>query len=225
MAQSIPRMGAHRSLVLDTARGPGRVYIVDAVEVSSAPAGTLVLGHGAGKGTNTPDLVGLTALARDGWRVVLVDQPWVVAGRRVATAPRTLDEAWTSIVDSLRREGEIVGRFVQGGRSAGARVACRTAQLCRADAVVALAFPLVPPGKAGVPARWRTHEAEAVVRDGIPLLVVQGASDAFGGPQVVREQVPGAEVVGVKGPHGFSRYPSDVVDAVRAWLVHGGQQR
>ena len=101
--------------------------------------------------------------ADDGWRVVLVDQPWVVAGRRLATPPKTLDEAWLAVIEHLRAAGEIEGRFVQGGRSAGARVACRTAAQCSADAAVALAFPLMPPGKLDVPEKWRTSEAQSLV--------------------------------------------------------------
>lgn len=217
MATSVPPTRAHRRLDVETLRGTARVYVVDA---NGAADGTLVLGHGAGKGTNTPDLDGLTALADDGWRVVLVDQPWVVAGRRLATPPKALDEAWLAVIEHLRAAGEIEGRFVQGGRSAGARVACRMAAQCRADAVVALAFPLMPPGKLDVPEKWRTSEAQSLVEADIPLLVVQGATDTFGGPDAVRDAVPGAQVVGVKGPHGFSKNPTDVIDAVRGWLTN-----
>ncbi|MCT1603798.1 hypothetical protein FA951_10515 [Dermacoccus nishinomiyaensis] len=183
------------------------------------PVGTLVLGHGAGKGTNTPDLWGLLDLADDGWRVVLVDQPWVLAGRKIATPPKTLDEGWRAVVSHLREAGEITGRFVQGGRSAGARVACRTAVETGADAVVALAFPLTPPGKADDPSKWRTDEAQAVLDAVVPLLVVQGATDTFGDPDAIRAALPGADVAAVAGPHGFSKQPQDVVDAVRRWLA------
>lgn len=180
--------------------------------------GTLVLGHGAGKGTKTPDLWGLLDLADDGWRVVLVDQPWVLAGRKIATPPKTLDAGWRAVVTHLRDAGEITGRFVQGGRSAGARVACRTAVELGADAAVALAFPLTPPGKADDPSKWRTTEAQAVLDAGVQLLVVQGATDTFGGPDAIRAALPGADVAAVAGPHWFSKDPRDVFDAVRAWL-------
>lgn len=219
MATSVPPTRAHRTFDVETPRGQARVYVVDPSDQPESPGGTLVLGHGAGKGTNTPDLDGLTALADAGWRVVLVDQPWVVAGRKVATPPATLDQAWIPVIKHLRRSGEIAGRFVQGGRSAGARVACRTASVCGADAVVALAFPLTPPGKADQPEKWRTSEARLVLDAGIPLLVVQGATDTFGGPDAVRAALPGADVAAVKGPHGFSKNPVDVVDAVRGWLL------
>lgn len=246
-SRSVAPERAHRVLDIETDAGPARAYVIDPVggrantevknsESSSTesanaetaavtttgkhqPVGTLVLGHGAGKGTNTPDLWGLLDLADDGWRVVLVDQPWVLAGRKIATPPKTLDEGWRAVVSHLREAGEITGRFVQGGRSAGARVACRTAVETGADAVVALAFPLTPPGKADDPSKWRTDEAQAVFDAVVPLLVVQGATDTFGGPDAIRAALPGADVAAVAGPHGFSKQPQDVVDAVRRWLA------
>lgn len=205
-------------LDVETSIGAARLYLVDPVET---PLGTLVLGHGAGKGTNTPDLWGLLDLADGGWRVVLADQPWVLAGRRVAAPPKTLDLGWREIIAHLREHGEIVGRFVQGGRSAGARVACRTAEELGADAVVALAFPLMPPGRRDDPAKWRTHEARTVTEAAIALLVVQGVTDAFATPELIRAALPDAEVAPVAGPHGFTARPDDVVDAVRAWLAAG----
>lgn len=242
--------GPARAYVIDPVGGPANTETVNSesssAETSSTesanaetaavatagkqqPVGTVVLGHGAGKGTNTPDLWGLLDLTDDGWRVVLVDQPWVLAGRKIATPPKTLDVGWRAVVAHLRDAGEITGRFVQGGRSAGARVACRTAVELGVDAVTALAFPLIPPGKAGDPATWRTSEAQAVLDAGIPLLAVQGATDTFGGPDAIRAALPDAEVAAVKGPHGFSKDPQDVVDAVRRWLAaasdSAGQRR
>lgn len=248
-SRSVAPQRAHRVLDIETDAGPARAYVIDPADPVDAHAaaesadvepprrettrvapaiaepgateaiGTLVLGHGAGKGTNTPDLWGLLDLADDGWRVVLVDQPWVLAGRKIATPPKTLDEGWRAVVSHLREAGEITGRFVQGGRSAGARVACRTAVETGADAVVALAFPLAPPGKADDPSKWRTDEAQAVLDAVVPLLVVQGATDTFGGPDAIRAALPGADVAAVAGPHGFSKQPQDVVDAVRRWLA------
>mgnify|MGYP002651495357 CR=1 FL=1 len=206
--------GAHEYLVTPTER----LTYADA-ERRSAEVACRLLQHGAGKGTNTPDLWGLLDLADDGWRVVLVDQPWVLAGRKIATPPKTLDEGWRAVVSHLREAGDITGRFVQGGRSAGARVACRTAVETGADSVVALAFPLAPPGKADDPSKWRTDEAQAVLDAVVPLLVVQGATDTFGGPDAIRAALPGADVAAVAGPHGFSKQPQDVVDAVRRWLA------
>lgn len=145
------------------------------------PAGLLVLGHGAGGGVDTADL----RAARDsalsaGWAVARVLQPYRVAGRRSpAPAPR-LDEAWLAVLGLLRREkGLGPVPLVVGGRSSGARVACRTAGDCGAAAVLALAFPLHPPGR---PERDRGDELRAV---SVPVLVVQGTGDAFGGPAAV----------------------------------------
>jgi len=157
--------------VLTTTRGPARVH--EAGPVVGA-TGLLVLGHGAGGGCEAPDLLAATdaALAL-GWRVVRVDQPWRVAGRRVAEAPPHLDAAWTQIVAGLA--GMVPGPLVVGGRSAGARVACRTAGPLGAAAVLALAFPLCPP-RSG---RSRLAELEQVE---VPVMVVQGSRDAFGMP-------------------------------------------
>lgn len=135
---------------------------------------TLALGHGAGGGIEAADLVALAeALPLRGITVVRVEQPWRVAGRKVATAPPTLDVAWLAVIEALR----LVGPVAVGGRSAGARVACRTARQVGAMACVALAFPLHPPGR---PEKSRLGELASV---GVPTLVVQGDRDAFGGPK------------------------------------------
>lgn len=144
---------------LSQARGPVR--------------GALVLGHGAGGGVEAPDLVSLAQqLPARGVSVVLVESPWRVAGRKVATAPPTLDRAWVAVLAALALPGPVV----VGGRSAGARVACRTAMEVGAAGCVALAFPLHPPGRTG---RTRLPELTAA---GVPTLVVQGDRDPFGGP-------------------------------------------
>lgn len=159
----------------------------------------LALGHGAGGGIEARDLRALAAaLPPYGVTVALVEQPWRVAGRKVAPAPRTLDACWTALWPALAEAGLPV---VAGGRSAGARVACRTGRLLGARAVLALAFPLHLPGK---PEKSRAGElAEAR----LPLLVVQGGRDPFGGPAEFRSAglPPGAELAEVPGgDHGFA---------------------
>jgi predicted alpha/beta-hydrolase family hydrolase len=134
---------------------------------------TLVLGHGAGGGIEAADLAALArVLPAQGVTVVRVEQPWRVAGRKVAGPPATLDTAWCAVLAELQLDGPVV----VGGRSAGARVACRTATSVGADGVVALAFPLHPPGR---PERSRLPELGGA---GVPTLVVQGDRDPFGGP-------------------------------------------
>ena len=197
-----------------TPLGPARVL----VDGSSAdPAGTLVLGHGAGGGAGAPDLVAVSAAATDaGWRVLRVEQPWRVAGKRIAPAPPRLDEAWTAVLDRLRDDGVLAGPLVLGGRSAGARVACRTATALGAAGVVALAFPLHPPGR---PEKSRAHE---LVGAGVPVLVVQGETDAFGGPEAVAAVLAGrrdASVHAVPGDHSLKANPALVAAAVLSWLA------
>lgn len=148
-----------------TPRGPARVHR------AGGPAGLLVLGHGAGGGLDAPDLRAAAAAARAaGLAVALVEQPWRVAGRRVAEAPGHLDAAWLAVLAALAPAGPLV----VGGRSAGARVACRTAAATGAAAVLCLAFPLVAPS-------GRSRDGELRAPD-VPRLVVQGERDAFGRP-------------------------------------------
>ncbi|WP_107417092.1 alpha/beta hydrolase family protein [Streptomyces sp. CB00455] len=142
----------------------------------TAPEAALVLavGHGAGGGIEARDLQALAAaLPGRGVTVALVEQPWRVAGKKVAAAPKVLDEGWRALWPALAAPGLPV---VAGGRSAGARVACRTAAELGAAAVLALAFPLHPPGR---PEKSRAGE---LLGAGRPTLVVQGARDPFGGP-------------------------------------------
>ena len=172
-------------------------------------AGALVLGHGAGGGVDAPDLVAATRAATDaGCAVALVEQPYRVAGRRTSPPAPRLDEAWLAVVGHLR-DGELAGLpLVVGGRSAGARVACRTAGDCGASAVLCLAFPTHPPGK---PEKSRQGELDAV---SVPALVVQGESDSFGMPS-------GSDtctVVTVSGNHGLKKDLGAVEAAVREWL-------
>jgi predicted alpha/beta-hydrolase family hydrolase len=150
--------------------------------ITTHPAGTdrplavLALGHGAGGGIEAPDLRALAAaLPPLGVTVALVEQPWRVAGRKIAPAPKTLDAGWLPVLAELRAGPAAGIPLISGGRSAGARVACRTAEQAGADAVLALAFPLHPPGR---PERSRAEELLSCPR---PVLVVQGATDPFGG--------------------------------------------
>lgn len=133
----------------------------------------LVLGHGAGGGPQAADLVAVTrAAVAAGIAVARVVQPYRVAGKRVPPRPPVLDDAWTTVVRELGHDGPLM----VGGRSSGARVACRTATELRAAAVLALAFPTAPPGR---PDRDRLDELAAPA---VPVLVVQGERDAFGVP-------------------------------------------
>jgi predicted alpha/beta-hydrolase family hydrolase len=195
-----------------TPLGPARVHLT-----GRTGRGTLVLGHGAGGGVDSADLTAVTAAAAGtGWRVARVEQPWRVAGRRLAPAPARLDEAWTAALDDLRTRGVLTAPLVLGGRSAGARVACRTAAALDAAGVLALAFPLHPPGR---PEKSRADELTAVP---VPLLVVQGERDAFGGPAEVRAALgdrADAEVRGVPGDHALARDLDAVVGAVLPWLT------
>ncbi|GAA3501105.1 hypothetical protein GCM10019016_082120 [Streptomyces prasinosporus] len=163
-----------------------------------APRGArlvLALGHGAGGGIEARDLQALAAvLPAHGVSVALVEQPWRVAGKKVAPAPKTLDTGWRGVWPALTAPGLPV---IAGGRSAGARVACRTAGELGARAVLALSFPLHPPGR---PERSRADE---LLGAGAPTLVVQGGNDPFGRP----EEFPAGtyELVGVPhGDHGFA---------------------
>jgi predicted alpha/beta-hydrolase family hydrolase len=198
---------------VETKLGPARAHVT---EPAAAPSGTLVLGHGAGGGVEAVDLVAVTVEAAGaGWRVVRVEQPWRVAGKRIAPAPPRLDEAWTAVLADLRADGVLSGRLVFGGRSAGARVACRTAAPEGAVGVLALAFPLHPPGR---PEKSRAAELTGA---GVPLVVVQGETDAFGAPADVAAVLSGqagASVYAVPGDHSLKRNVDVVAAAAVSWL-------
>ncbi|MEC7056600.1 alpha/beta family hydrolase [Streptomyces violaceochromogenes] len=178
----------------------------------------LAVSHGAGGGIEARDLVALAeVLPAHGVTVARVEQPWRVAGKKLAPAPKTLDTGWRGIWPALAKSGLPV---ISGGRSAGARVACRTATELGAHAVLALSFPLHPPGK---PEKSR---AEELLGAGVPALVVQGANDPFGKP----EEFPGGPFELVEIPyadHGFAvpkradisqdRAVSLITDAVAEW--------
>jgi uncharacterized protein len=170
---------------------------------ADAQRAMLVLGHGAGGGGVAPDLSALAeALPPLGVSVLLHEQPWKVAGKKVAAAPAVLDVGW---IESL---ATLDGPLIVGGRSAGARVACRTASDVGAVAVVALAFPLHPPGK---PERSRVEELTVEV----PLRVIQGERDPFGRPA---EFPTGLDLVAVPGDHSLRQGLSQVVAAVASFL-------
>ena len=174
-------------------------------------AAALVLGHGAGGGVESPDLVAAkdAALAA-GLSVVLVEQPYRVAGRRSPAPANQLDTAWTSVLEQLR-EGDLAALpVISGGRSAGARVACRTAAEVGAIAVLCLAFPVHPPGRGDDPTKSRLSELDAVT---VPTLVVQGERDPFGIPPAG----PNRSVVLVPGTHSL-RSTAAIGAAVTDWL-------
>src|SRR6187455_2477201 len=161
-------------LVVDTPHGQANVHLQPAPE----PWAALVLGHGAGGGVNARDIVTVAGVAvSEGLTVALVEQPYRVAGRRSPAPAHQLDAAWTAVIDHLLG-GELGGlALVVGGRSSGARVACRTAEATGAVGVLCLAFPLQPPRRSGsTPAQSRLPELDAVT---VPLLVVQGMRDPF----------------------------------------------
>jgi uncharacterized protein len=193
-------------LGVETPHGPARIHL-HRTEGSRA---ALILGHGAGGGAGAKDLVQATAVAKSsGLTVALVEQPYRVAGRRSPAPAHQLDSAWTAVVDELRRS-ELRGmELIVGGRSAGARVACRTAGATAAIAVLCLAFPLHPPGRPDKPSRLA--ELDAVK---LPVLVVQGISDPFGMPPPGRRR----KVVQVAGDHALRTDLDAVGAAVRIWL-------
>jgi predicted alpha/beta-hydrolase family hydrolase len=192
---------------IDTPHGPARAY----VHPVSRPRAALVLGHGAGGGVEAPDLVkARDAALEQGLMVALVEQPYRVAGRRSPPPANQLDSAWNAVVGHLRAD-ELAGLpLIVGGRSLGARVACRTAAVTGAVGVLCLAFPLLPPRRSGTPAS-RLPELDAVT---VPTLVVQGMSDQFGVPP------PGKlrDVVLVRGNHSLRTDLDAVAVAVRDWL-------
>lgn len=205
-----------RTETVDTEAGTARISWLPAPE----PRLLLALGHGAGGGIEARDLRALAAaLSAHGVSVALVEQPWRVAGKKLAPAPKTLDAGWRGLWPVLAGAGLPV---VAGGRSAGARVACRTASALGARAVLALSFPLHPPGR---PEKSRKDE---LLASGVPTLVVQGGNDPFGRPA---EFPPGeyriAEVP--HGDHGFAvprrsgltedRAMEILTSAVTGWLA------
>lgn len=156
---------------IETPHGPARVTTLPATSLRSA---SVVLTHGAGGGIGAVDLQALSiALPAHGYTVHVVEMPWRLAGKKVAPRPAVLDASMTAVVEKLSLDGVVV----LGGRSAGARVACRLADQLGVTGILALAFPLHPPGR---PEFSRLIELTAA---SVPVLVVQGERDSFGTPQ------------------------------------------
>lgn len=224
-------------LAVPTPRGTAAVRLL---APAGDPVALVALGHGAGGGVDAPDLAAVTAaLLAAEVAVGLVTQPYRLAGRRLPGQAAALDEAWLAVVEALRGHVDRPGLpLVTGGRSSGARVACRTATAIRPVGVVALAFPLVPPPRRTGPAPTsRAGELEAAL-SAAPVLVVQGSADPFGGAEDVGAALgpaPGLTVHGVTGgDHALRagrprRVPDDVpaavTAAVRHWVTAGGIAR
>jgi predicted alpha/beta-hydrolase family hydrolase len=200
-----------QQISIPTGKGDARVHL----QQTEAGRGALVLGHGAGGGINAPDLTAATAVAlQAGFDVALVEQPYRVAGRRAPAPAPQLDAAWLTVISRLAGR-ELAGRpLVFGGRSMGARVACRTAAEGHAVAVLCLAFPLLPPRRATARTAPISRQGEL---DGVavPTLVVQGARDRFGMPG----PGPGRSVVSVTGDHSLRADLDAVRRAVGEWLT------
>jgi predicted alpha/beta-hydrolase family hydrolase len=187
---------------LSTPYGDARLH----ADRARTPLATLLLGHGAGGGVDAPDLVALAKdLPREGITVLRLEQPWRVAGRRLAPAPSVLDACLVSVADRLRPRTPLV----LGGRSAGARSACRTAHHLGAAGVLALAFPLHPPGR---PESSRLEELTGVR---VPTLVVQGDRDPFGRPEEFPTSPPVVVVPG--GDHGLAVPKRGALSQADAW--------
>lgn len=206
--------------VIPTPHGEGLLL----TDRARRPTATLLLSHGAGAaaGTGARDLAVLArCLPRQGITVMRFEQPWLRAGRKVATPPPTLDDGLRAAVDSIR----VRTPLIVGGRSAGARSACRSAKVLGARACLALAFPLHPPGK---PEKSR---AEELAGAGVPTLVIQGEKDTFGRPEEFPDPLPGHVdfVVVPEADHGLAvpkraAITQDtamdiVVEATLEWIV------
>jgi uncharacterized protein len=201
------RAAAVTLIEVETPHGPARAHLHPA----DRPRAALALGHGAQGGVAARDLVAVTGVAQaEGVSVARVEQPFVVAGRRAPAPAGQLDTAWRTVVDHLVEDRLRGLPLVVGGRSLGARVACRTAAATGAVAVLCLAFPVHPPGKDDA-AHSRLSELDEVT---VPTLVVQGERDPFGMPPPAANR----EVVQVPGDHGLKKDLDAVTAAVREWL-------
>jgi uncharacterized protein len=196
-------------LELETPHGPARAHVHAAEEAK----GSLVLGHGAGGGIASRDLVTATEVAvSEGFTVALVEQPYRVAGRRSPAPAPQLDAAWTAVVEHLLRDDLRGLPLLVGGRSSGARVACRTSRALGAVGVLCLAFPFQPPRRrSGAESPSRLDELDAVT---VPVLIVQGSRDQFGIPPAA----PSRTVVQVSSDHSLRTDLGAVAAAVREWL-------
>jgi uncharacterized protein len=192
-------------LEIATPHGPALAHLHRAEDAR----GGLVLGHGAGGGVTARDLVAATQAALEARvSVALVEQPYRVAGRKSPPPAKQLDTAWDAVIDHLRGDVFAGLPLITGGRSAGARVACRTAAITYAAGVLCLAFPVHPPGR---PEKTRLDELDAVT---VPVLVIQGESDPFGMPPAAE----GREIVAQPGTHALTGDLGGLAEAVRGWL-------
>ncbi|HEV8104416.1 MAG TPA: alpha/beta family hydrolase [Gaiellaceae bacterium] len=195
-------------VAIETPHGQANAHL----QFADRPRAALVLGHGAGGGVTARDLVTAAEAALDERiSVALVEQPYRVAGRRSPAPAHHLDAAWTAVVEELRTNVFDGLPAVTGGRSSGARVACRTAGATGAAAVLCLAFPLEPPRRSG-PRPSRLDELAAVT---VPVLVVQGVRDPFGMPPAGTTRT----VVQVNGDHSLRSDLAALGAAVRGWLA------
>lgn len=200
--------------LVPTPQGDARLV----VRRAKRPVATLVLTHGAGGGIGAPDLVRLArTLPQQDVSVTLVEMPWRVQGKKLAPRPELIDQAFVAVLDSLRMRSPLI----VGGRSAGARSACRIAHGAGAKGVLALSFPLHPPGK---PEKSRLPE---LLGARVPALVVQGENDPFGGPGEFPEGVDLAVVpaadhsLRVSKASGISQADAlgIVLEATLEWIV------
>jgi predicted alpha/beta-hydrolase family hydrolase len=191
-----------------TGEGAARAEV--ARPTAGEPAFLLVLTHGAGGSPDSPDLLAVAGAAlRLGGTVARVTQPYQVKGRRAPGSPERQDAAWAEVIAALRAAAGAGLPLIQGGRSNGARVACRTARVVGARAVIALAFPLHPPGR---PGQSRAAELAAA---GTDVLVLNGDRDPFGIPEGSGK----TRVVVLAGEtHALSRHPGETGRAAGSWL-------
>lgn len=195
---------------VETPVGPAQVQVD---EPRGRARAVLVIGHGAGGGVDAPDILAVrAATVAVGVRVVRVTQPYRVAGRRTPAPAGQLDTAWLAVLEALRPEWRRLP-VITGGRSSGARVACRTAATAGAAGVVALAFPVHPPGR---PEKTRLPEIDDV---GVPVFVVSGERDPFG----VTPEAPGREVLVLPGAvHDLRKGVGTIGAGVVNWLARHG---
>lgn len=205
---------------VETSKGPAEAI----VRSRAMPTATVVLTHGAGGDVDSHDLERLAdELPPQGFGVVLVRMPWRVAGKPLPPRPAVIDECFSAVLDHLQAQGLIAGPLVVGGRSAGARSACRLGSSYAASGVLALSFPLHPPGK---PEKSRLDE---LVGAAVPTLVVQGERDPFGRPEEFPDGLAADLVTVPAADHGLkvpkravitqSEATQLVVETVLEWLV------
>lgn len=197
-------------LELETPHGPARAHLQPVDE----PLGALMLGHGAAGGVQARDITtAATAANAKGFSVALIEQPYRVAGRRSPAPASQLDAAWIAAAEQLRSDLLRGLPLITGGRSSGARVACRTAQGTDSTGVLCLAFPLHPPQRKNATGE-RPSRIDELDLVHVPALVVQGVNDRFGMPPATHNRV----VAQIKGDHRLQSDLSAIAAAVEAWL-------